>query len=143
MKRFVHLPALLLWLGLLAGCASYDTEVVRGRSLAGVQRFFVVSNPNDNRALDHQIMAALQARGYTAETGPRTMMPDDTQAIVSYQDRWTWDFGDRLVYLQIGVRDRKSSQTYATATFSTRLPTRKPIPAIVDELVGQLLPTTP
>lgn len=138
MNRPFPLPALLLLLLLLTGCATYDAKVERDRSLVGVQRYFVQSNPNDNRAIDHQITAALTARGYQAETGPLTMMPDDAQAIVTYQDHWTWDFGDRLVYLQLIVRDRKNNQIYATVKFSTKLPTRKSLTGIVDELVGQL-----
>ncbi len=140
MKRLIPLPALLLWFGLLAGCASYDARVDKGRSLAEVKRYFVLSNHNDNHALDAQIAAALQARGFAAETGPLTMMPEETQAIVSYQDHWAWDFGDHLDYLQIAVRDRKNNQPYATATFSTRVPTSKPPAGIVDGLMAQLLP---
>ncbi len=60
---------------LLGGCASFDASVEGGQSLQGVQRFFVVSNLNDNRALDHQIAKALKARGLAAEVGPLTMMP--------------------------------------------------------------------
>lgn len=140
MNRSLPLPALLLLLGLLAGCATYEAKLERGLSLDGVQRYFVVSNPNDNRAIDHQIAAALKSRGYAAGTGPLTMMPDDTQAIVSYQDHWTWDFGDRLVFLQITVRDRKTSQTYATVKFSTKMPSGKSLSGIADELVGQIRP---
>ncbi len=143
MKRFVPLPVLLFFLGLLAGCASYVAKVERGPGLAGVQRYFVLSNPNDSHALNHQLAAALKARGYEAETGPLTMLPDDTQAIVSYQDHWTWDFGDHLVYLQVSVRDRKTGQPYAAVTFSTKLPTRKPPSGIVDGLVAQFLPAKP
>lgn len=137
MNRSLLLPALVI-LGLLAGCSTYDAKVERGRSLEGVQRYFVQSNLNDNRAIDHQIAAALKARGVEVETGPLTMMPDETQAIVTYQDHWTWDFGDRLVFLQLIVRDRKTSQTYATIKFSAKVPSGKPLSAIVDELVGRL-----
>jgi hypothetical protein len=137
------IPAAFLLTLLLAGCSSYSTQVDRGRSLAGVRHFFVVANANDNRALNHQIVAALTARGHQAETGFLTMMSDDTVAIVSYSDHWTWDFGDYLVYLQISMRDRKTGQTYGSATFSTKLPTRKSPARIADDLVGQLLPAAP
>ncbi|HEY8994564.1 MAG TPA: hypothetical protein VIM71_07885 [Lacunisphaera sp.] len=138
MKRVLVPSFLLLALGFLAGCASYSAS--HQRSLADTRRFFVLSNANDNRALDHQIATALRARGFEADTGPLTMMPDDAQVVVTYQDQWTWDFGDHLVYLQISVRSRRSpSQHLATATFSTRLPTRKPTDGIVAELVGKLL----
>ena len=53
----MKIPALgrLIFSGLsllLAGCASFDAQVEHGRSLAGVERFFVVSNLNDNHAFD-------------------------------------------------------------------------------------------
>ncbi len=142
MPRLVSFFFVLL-LGIVAGCTSYDTQVARGRTLVGVQRYFVLSNPNDGHALDHQIAAALTNRGYQAESGPLTMMPEDTEAVVSYQDHWTWDFGDHLVYLQIAVRDQKTSQPYATVVFSAKVPTRKPAADIADELIGRLVSGKP
>lgn len=124
---------------LLGGCASFDASVEGGRSLKNVQRFFVHSNLNDNRALDHHIAAALRARGRTVETGPLTMMPDDAQAVVAFQDHWAWDFGEHLVFLKITVRDPSASQAYASVTFSARVPLREKPAATVDRLVGALL----
>jgi hypothetical protein len=124
---------------LLSGCASFDAAVEGGRSLKSVQRFFIVSNPNDNRALDHQIAGALRARGRTAEVGPLTMMPDDAQAVVSFQDHWAWDFGEHLVFLKISVRDPSASQAYASVTFSARVPLREKTPVTVNRLVESLL----
>lgn len=123
---------------LLGGCASYDTQVARGPGLAGAQHFFVIANANDSRGLAHRITASLKARGLTAATGPRTMMPDDTQAVVTYEDHWAWDFGERLVHLQINVRDARSAQPLAAATFSAKIPGRKSSAEIVDELVARV-----
>ena len=108
----------------------------RGHSLTGVQRFFVVSNTNDNHAVDHRIAEALQAGGRTADLGPLTMMPDDTQAVVSYSDRWTWDFGDHLVFLKISVRDPRGAAAYGSVTFEASIPSRDAIPVIVGRLGG-------
>ena len=124
---------------LLGGCASYDAMVDGGRSLKDVQRFFIVSNLNDNRAVDHQIAAALRARGRTAEVGPLTMMPDEAQAVVTFQDHWTWDFGEHLVFMKINVRDPSKSQSYASVTFSARVPLREPASATIKHLVDSLL----
>jgi hypothetical protein len=124
---------------LLGGCASFDASVERGRSLKSVQRFFVLSNLNDNRALDHQIAAALRARGRTAEVGPLTMLPDDAQAVVTFQDHWAWDFGEHLVFLKINVRDPSASQSYASVTFNARVPLREKTPVTVNRLVEALL----
>ena len=80
-------------------------NVEKGYDLAQTQRFFIIHNPSDNHGLDHQIAAALQARGLKVEIGPLTMMPEATQAVIVYQDRWAWDFGEHLVYLQIEARE--------------------------------------
>ncbi|HEY0864612.1 MAG TPA: hypothetical protein VGD97_10950 [Lacunisphaera sp.] len=137
------LPIRVLFAALLAllfgGCASFDASVEGGRSLKGVQRFFVVSNLNDNRALDHQIAQALKARGLVAEVGPLTMMPDDSQAVVTYQDHWAWDFGEHLVFLRIDIRQPSQEQTYASATFSAKVPLREPAGVTLNRLVATLL----
>ena len=142
MKTFAVMPRLLFVLLtalLLGGCASYDAQVLRGKGLTGVKRFFVLTNLNDNHALDRGIAEALKARGFTAEIGPRTMMPEDAQAIVSYQDRWAWDFGDHLVYLTLGVSDALTLEPIATVSFSASIPLREPALTTVGRLVDQLV----
>jgi len=131
-----------LMLGLIfltAGCASYSIQTDHGRSLKGIKRFFVVSNLNDNHAIDHQIAEALKARGLEADNGPLTMMPDDTKAVVMFQDHWTWDFGDHLTYLQIAVRDTRSEQSFASATFSAKIPLHEDASVTIARLVDKLL----
>jgi hypothetical protein len=140
MKSLLSRLPLILSLGLLlGGCASFDSTLDSGRSLKKVQRFFVVSNLNDNRALDRQIATALQAHGRTAEVGPLTMMPDDTQAVVGFADHWAWDFGEHLVFLKISVRDPSKEQYYASITFSARVPLHEKPAVTIDRLVGALL----
>src|SRR5690349_11607586 len=104
----LFVPLLVLLALLLGGCTAYNAQVQRGRSLAGVQRFFVLANANDSHGLEHRIVAALRARGLTAESGPRTMMPENTQALITYEDHWAWDFGDHLVHLQLNVHDAET-----------------------------------
>ena len=127
-----------LW---LSACASYDTQSVRGRSLDNTKHFFVVSNLNDNHSIDAQIVVALKARGRTAETGPLTMMPDETQAIITFQDHWAWDFGDHLNYLQLSAHDKHSEQAFRTVTFNAKIPLHEETPVTVARLVDQLLGT--
>lgn len=134
-----RVPVMLMAGLLLGGCASFETSVERDRSLRDVQRVFILSNPTDNRALDQQIARAFKARGRTVEIGPPTMMPDDTQAVVAFQDHWAWDFGEHLVFLKITVRDPFASQPYASVTFSARVPRREPTAATVSRLVDTLL----
>ncbi len=133
-------PTLLCLLALaVAGCSSYDRQAARGRNLTEVKRFFILSNQNDNHGIDRQIEAALQLRTREADTGPLTMMPDGTQALVSYEDHWTWDFGEHLVYLEISARDARSGQPYSTVRFSAKIPTRQPLETVIGQLVDRLL----
>jgi glutamine synthetase len=136
---FVRTLVALGLVALLAGCASFEAQVEKGRTLAKIQRYFVLSNLNDNHALDHQIAEVLKARGLTAEVGPLTMMPDNTQAVVLYQDSWAWDFGDHLVFLRIAVRDTRADQSFASATFSAKIPLHEETGVTVARLVDQLL----
>ena len=140
MKRLVARALVLLLIGLqLGGCASFEASTDRGRSLRDVQRFFVLSNSSDNRALDQQIASALKSHGRTVAIGPLTMMPDDTLAVIAYQDHWAWDFGEHLVFLKITVRDPLASQPYASVTFSTRVALREQTAVTVNRLVETLL----
>ena len=123
MKRALALGlASLVVLGslFLAGCTSYATQAVQP-GLSGKKHVFIQSNQNDNNALDTQIVTALKLRGYEAESGPLTMMPDEAQVIVTYEDHWTWDFGDHLAYLQISAKDRRTGQLYASAVFQAKI----------------------
>ena len=129
---------LLLSTLLFAGCSSYEAHP-GGKKVAGQKSIFILSNQNDNNFLDTQIVAALKLRGYESDCGPLTMMPDDTQVIVTYEDHWTWDFGDHLAFLQITARDRRTGQTYGTAVFRAKIPTKKSIPKIIGELIDRIL----
>ena len=135
------LSRLPIWLGLvlaLSGCSSVDARVAPGHNLASLKRFFVVTSSSDNHGLDRHIANALQARGLTAETGPLTMMPDDTEAVITYQDRWGWDFSDYLAYLQIDVSAPGKNETYASVNFSATVPSGKSYQAILQSLVDRL-----
>jgi hypothetical protein len=137
MKPLLLLCSLCL-AGLLAGCATSSTRVEGGARVAGLQRFFVLANANDNRALDRQVVNALRARGLTADSGPRTMMPEDTQAFVTYEDHWSWDFGERLQVLRLSVREPRKGDTLAIVEFSAKIPGRQSPASIVGDLVTRL-----
>ena len=130
---------LLSALLLLAGCVSYDKQAYAPKALDGVKRFFVLSNQNDNHGIDHQIEAALKIRGNEASVGPMTMMPDDAQVVLVYEDRWEWDFGDHLVFMQLTARDRRTNQPLSFVRFSAKIPKGKKTAVVVGELVDRLL----
>ncbi len=135
-------PLLLLALVaalLTSGCASYQSQVDRSRPAANHQRYFVQANLNDNHGVAQLIASTLRARGLTAETGPLTMLPPDAEVVVTYQERWTWDFGEHLVYLRIALREVATDRPVASAVFNGPVAINKDPPDVVARLVRELL----
>lgn len=143
--RFDRLPAmrlflLLLTLPLLAACSSVTTRRDPGAKLGQYQRFFVEQRLNDNHATGDLIAAELRARGLQADCGPVTMMPDDTQVLISYDARWTWDFHSYLIDLSMTARHARTEKVIATGNFHhPGLTPKKPeamIRKILDDFFG-------
>lgn len=91
--------AIALAVALLAGCSSVSARKVV--ALDRFQRIYVEQRLNDNHRLDELIVAELKRHGREASSGPLTMMPDDTQAIMTYDARWEWDFKTYLIELNL------------------------------------------
>src|ERR1035437_9259853 len=93
---------LLVLLALLTGCSSLDTHATA--KLGDYNHLYVEHQLTDNHRIDELIIAELPAHGFDASSGPLTMLPDGVDAIVSYEDRWAWDFKSYLIELRIDVR---------------------------------------
>ncbi|MEZ0217869.1 MAG: hypothetical protein ACAH89_12095 [Rariglobus sp.] len=140
MKSLVHLLTLLFACAVFTGCASTDAKVVdKGRSLKGVQRFFVLRNLKDNHSIDKSIVRALQARGFEATSGPITLLPDNAQTVIMYEDRWAWDFGSHMVYLKLGARDPSAVFPYVTASYLKQVALSTDVDEVVSSVVNDLL----
>ncbi len=136
MKSAVHSLILMFTCALFAGCATTRTHVAEeGRSLKDVQRFFVLRNLKDNHGIDVRIVRALQARGFEAANGPLTLLPSSAQAVIIYEDRWAWDFGDHMVFLKLGARDPQGVFPYVSSSYQDQIA----FTTNVDEVVGQVL----
>ena len=140
MKSVLSLLTLLCACALFAGCASTQSDVAEpGRSLKDVERFFVLRNLKDNHRVHESIVRALQARGLHAESGPITLLPKDAQAVIMYDDRWSWDFGTHMVSLKLGARDPSAVFPYVTASYLDHVALKTDLDPTVAELVGKLL----
>lgn len=114
MKPILPLLALAL---LFAGCAHLNVRREPGTNLTGFKNIYVEHRLADGRGIDALIAQELQRLGYTAASGPMTMMPDGTEAVVSYVDRWTWDFSSYMIELDIEVSDPRTSRILATVHY--------------------------
>ncbi len=112
-------PILLLLaiLGLATGCSSLASWKDPAAQLQNRKHFFVESELADGRNLHAVIAEELRARGYNATSGPLTMIPKDTDTLVSFQSRWTWDFTTYLIALDLQLRDPKTGKILATVSY--------------------------
>jgi len=114
MKKLFPLLAVVL---LLSACADLNVHREPGANLTALKRIYVEHRLADGRGLDLLIARELRRLGYDAANGPMTMMPDGTDAVVSYVDRWTWDFSSYMIELDIEVSDPRTSKILATLRY--------------------------
>ena len=114
--RSVTLFSIALAALLFTGCST-ALSTRKAVDLASFKSIYVESRLSDNHRLDEQIAAQLRAFGYDATHGVATMRPDGVNAIISYADRWEWDFKDYLIEIKIDLRDARSNRALATGSY--------------------------
>jgi hypothetical protein len=97
----------------LAGCAQISTRTIPHIDLAGHKRIFVEHRLVDSFGVADEIARQLRDMGYDASSGAPTMMPGDTELIVSYDDMWTWDFNTYMIEFDVQVRSARSDKIVA------------------------------
>ena len=127
----------------LVGCTHIERTVNKGRNPATPQEIFVAENLSDNHRIAGRVAAALRARGLHAESGPLTMMPEKAEAVLHYEDRWTWDFGEHMTYLRLDLHDPEEKRPYASAWRLRYIANSTDVDAVVKTLVEELLRPAP
>jgi hypothetical protein len=72
--------------------------------------FFVLHQPNDNRALDEVLSKALRSRGFRVEIAA-SESPD---YLVNYIDKWYWDMRTYMVDVRVDIRDAETNMLVGT-----------------------------
>ena len=130
---------LLLGAMLLAGCSSLSTH--REKDLGGIKRIYVEHLLTDNYRTDYAIVAELKRLGYDASCGPRTMMPDGVDAVITYQQRSAWDFKSYLIELNVQLKETFTGNILAASRFyQPSVRTKSPEEAVhkvITSLIGK------
>ncbi len=129
MKVFAVL--LLLSSVVLTGCTSIYVDRRPHTDFSRIKRLYVEHRLSDNHRIDETIVTELRAMGLEASAGPLTMMPEQVDAIVTYQDEWAWDFKTYLIQLNIQLRGAIKEQSLAFATYRQPSPITKPPAEVV------------
>jgi hypothetical protein len=106
-KQFLlALPALLL--PLLASCTSLKTERTPGASLEGKRLFYVERHPEEDWGFHQMIADEMSMMGHKTAAGEPNHAPAGTDAIVTYDDKWSWDLSPWMYGLDIRILDAKT-----------------------------------
>jgi hypothetical protein len=84
----------------------------------GVRHVYVEHRLADGRGVDQLIAKELRRLGYDASAGPLTLTPPGTDAIVAYEDTWTFDFTTYMIQLDIRVRSARGAKPLAASSYS-------------------------
>jgi hypothetical protein len=101
---------LLAVLLVLTGCSTVETQVETTTEVRRYHHLYVRRASNDSNNVDLLLVQELQRLGYDASSGPRTMMPDDTDVVIDYEGQWTWDFRIYLIELKVTVRNARTEE---------------------------------
>jgi hypothetical protein len=124
-------------IALLTGCAS-SVSARKVVPLDRFQRIFVERRLNENHHLDELFVAALRRLGREASSGPMTMMPEKTDAVLTYDARWQWDFKTYLIELSFELHTVHPRKKFADARYHQATIRTKPPESIIRELLGRL-----
>ncbi len=95
-----------------------STHVEPKVDLKQYKHLYVEHRLADGRGLDALMAKELQSLGYDAAYGPVTLMPKESQIIISYEDRWTWDFTSYMIELDVTLRDARSGKYLGYGRYS-------------------------
>ena len=121
---------------LFAGCASESTRKVI--DLAPFKHIYVVHRLADDHHLDEVFVQELRRFGHDASCGPLTMLPDNADAVLTYADRWEWDFKSYLIELNLELHTARTNKKLADGHYLQQSPRSKPPADIVHELLASL-----
>lgn len=135
----MKLSALLFAVAFLAcGCSSVHTTHDPRVKVGSFQRFFVQHRLTDDHHIDETIVAELKALGREASAGPVTMMPDDAEILVTYEDTWAWDFKSYLIQLNITLQRARRDEVVALGSYRQPTPIPKPPAEVVHAILAPL-----
>ena len=135
----MRILGLLFIAALVAACSSVTTQRAPSVNLDRYKIFFVERQLNDNHRLDELIVEELHRLGRTATSGPLTMKPDNADAVVTYNDRWAWDFKNYMIELNLDIHDARNDKPLTTGRYYQPSITTKNPPEMIRDILEPLL----
>ena len=93
---------------LFASCTSLKTERTPGASIEGKRLFYVERHPEEDWGFHQVIADEMTMMGYKAAAGEPNQAPAGSDAIVTYDDKWSWDLSPWMYGLDIRILDART-----------------------------------
>ena len=139
-RRFIALASLCAIVVATAGCANRAAATLMADAdLSKVKTLYVVHTEGDRHAVDMDIKAAFEKRGYAVTAGPALKPPYPQDAVVTYVDRWFWDVTMYEIELTVTMRSPINDFPMATANSMHTSLTRKSPAEMADEVTANLI----
>ena len=119
-----------------SGCASIATRTVV--DLSRFKKIYVEHKLTDDRHVDEMIVKELTRLGYQASHGPLTMLPANTDAVLTYEDRWEWDFKTYLIEFNVTVRTARTNKKLADGRYYQPTPNSKAPAEVISKVLTPL-----
>jgi hypothetical protein len=138
-NKILKLAAILsIVTSLTTGCANHATgNIYPSANLSALKKMYVKHYADDNAAVNVRIADKLREQGVIVTTGDGEP-PTDIDAVVTYVDRWMWDFTMYMLELTIDIRDAKSQALLASGNSLHSSLTRKSPAEMVSEVVNSI-----
>lgn len=143
LTRLVSLILLIALLSITTGCANRATATLTaGTDLGKVKNFYIVQTSEDKET--HSLIKAnLEKRGFTTTTGPEMKSPYNSDAVVTYTDKWMWDITMYMLELTINFRNPTNNFPIAVGNSMHASLTRKSPEEMVDEVLTNIFNAKP
>jgi hypothetical protein len=141
LTRLVATASLCAALGAMTGCATNraTATLMADADLSKVKTIYVVHADTDTHAVDKDIKAAFEKRGYAVTAGPALKPPYPQDAVVTYIDKWFWDITRYEIELTVTMRSPVNDFPMATANSMHTSLTRKSPAEMADEVAANLI----
>lgn len=140
LKKLLHLTSLLLFVTLTTtGCAvnRATANVDSNTHLDSLKTMHVTKANGESRNTDVLIANKLRNKGYEVSTDENPK--SNVDALVTYADKWMWDFTMYMLELTVTIRDPKTNYPLASGnSFHTSL-TRLSPEEMVNEVIENIM----
>jgi hypothetical protein len=138
--RLSRAIAVIVGLSFFAGCAPWHaySHKVGDAELSQLNSFYVIHNKDDTGGLDKVVLGAFGKMGFDASTGDRNNIPNDVDAIVTYEFHWFWDITNYLLMLKVLIRDAETMWPLAMGESVRTSLARKPPDDMAIEILAPL-----